>query len=377
MSDTDTPVEWVKITTNMFDNRKIRFLRKLPEGNNIVLIWVMLLTLAGRCNAGGMIFLSENIPYTKKMLANELDFEESVVDVALRAFASLNMITADGDSFLITNWEEYQNVEFMDKIREQNRIRKRNQRARLAERLSASVGQDKDDDKPMSRDSHVTVTQMSRIENRDIENRDIYILSSSSTNVLSEANICAELQGNSTPAIILNDKTPYRATDEDIALWKECYPAVDVEQEMRKMAAWSDGNPKLRKTRKGVRRFITNWLARAQDEAGRYGRTAAPTNAFGTYHHNSKAYKCAAYLNRKLGENVAQYVPAEESVVQRWAADFDALSRSDGYDMAVVGEVLAFAMKDDFWRDKIPDGRKFRDKFTTLLAQMEGKGADG
>lgn len=206
---------------------------------------------------------------------------------------------------------------------------------------------------------------------------DIYILSSSSTNVLSEANICAELQGNSTPAIILNDKTLYRATDEDVALWKDCYPAVDVEQELLKMAAWSDGNPKLRKTRKGVRRFITNWLARAQDEAGRYGRTAAPTNAAGAYHHNSKAYKCAAYLNRKLGENVAQYVPAEESVIQRWAADFDALSRSDGYDMAVVGEVLAFAMKDDFWRDKILDGRKFRDKFTTLLAQMEGKGADG
>lgn len=46
-------VEWVKITTGMFDNRKIKHLRRLPDGNNIVLIWVMLLTMAGRCNAGG------------------------------------------------------------------------------------------------------------------------------------------------------------------------------------------------------------------------------------------------------------------------------------------------------------------------------------
>ena len=72
-------VKWVKLTTDMFDNRKVKHLRKLPDGNNIVLIWVMLLTMAGRCNSGGMIFLTENIPYTPKMLADELDFEENTV----------------------------------------------------------------------------------------------------------------------------------------------------------------------------------------------------------------------------------------------------------------------------------------------------------
>ena len=78
-------VKWIKITTDMFDNRKIKHLRKLPEGNNIVLIWVMLLTAAGRCNASGMVFLTENIPYTPKMLADELEFEESTVVLALEA----------------------------------------------------------------------------------------------------------------------------------------------------------------------------------------------------------------------------------------------------------------------------------------------------
>lgn len=40
-------VKWIKITTDMFSNRKIKHLRKLPEGNSIVLIWVMLLTWQG------------------------------------------------------------------------------------------------------------------------------------------------------------------------------------------------------------------------------------------------------------------------------------------------------------------------------------------
>lgn len=120
-----TDVKWIKITTDMFDNRKIRHLRRLPDGDSVVLIWVMLLTMAGRCNSGGMIFLTENIPYTPKMLADELGFEESTVAMALQAMQELNMIVTDGDFFYIAGWEEYQNIEGMDKIREQNRIRQK------------------------------------------------------------------------------------------------------------------------------------------------------------------------------------------------------------------------------------------------------------
>ena len=118
-------VKWIKLTTDMFDNRKIKHLRRLPEGDSIVLIWVMLLTMAGRCNAGGMIFLTENIPYTPKMLADELDFEESTVILALQALENLDMVVINKGYFTIAGWDEYQNIEGMDKIREQNRIRQK------------------------------------------------------------------------------------------------------------------------------------------------------------------------------------------------------------------------------------------------------------
>ncbi len=141
-------VKWIKITTDMFDNRKIKHLRKLPDGNNIVLIWVMLLTMAGRCNANGMIFLTENIPYTAKMLADELDFEENTVVLALKSLEHFGMVITDGSYLTIAGWTDHQNIEGMDKIREQNRLRKRKQREALKELPE-----------PMSRDSHVTVTQ--------------------------------------------------------------------------------------------------------------------------------------------------------------------------------------------------------------------------
>jgi predicted phage replisome organizer len=131
-------VKWVKLTTDMFDNRKIKHLRRLPEGNNIVLIWVMLLTMAGRCNSGGMIFLTENIPYTPKMLADELDFEENTVTLALQALEQLDMIVTDNGFFTIAGWEEYQNIEGMEKIREQNRLRQQKRREKNKQALIGS-----------------------------------------------------------------------------------------------------------------------------------------------------------------------------------------------------------------------------------------------
>ena len=116
-------VQWIRLTTDMFDNRKIKHLRKLPEGNNIVLIWVMLLTMAGRCNASGMIFLTENIPYTTKMLADELDFEENTVILALEVLEQFEMIIRNGDLLSIAGWEEHQNADGLEKIREQTRKR--------------------------------------------------------------------------------------------------------------------------------------------------------------------------------------------------------------------------------------------------------------
>lgn len=172
-------VKWVKITTNMFDNRKIKHLRRLPDGNNIVLIWVMLLTMAGRCNAGGMVFLTENIPYTPKMLADELDFEENTVVLALRALEQFSMICTDENCFRIANWEEYQNIEGLDLIREQGRKRVakyRNKRKRAA-LPEGETGVEKPAVEPCNVTGNVTVTDCNAIEReleleRDLE-RDI------------------------------------------------------------------------------------------------------------------------------------------------------------------------------------------------------------
>lgn len=65
----------------------------------------------------------------------------------------------------------------------------------------------------------------------------------------------------------LIDGTNYGVKEADVQKWVAAYPAVDVMQELHKMIAWLDANPKNRKTAKGIKRFIIGWLGRTQDKA--------------------------------------------------------------------------------------------------------------
>lgn len=91
--------------------------------------------------------------------------------------------------------------------------------------------------------------------------------------------------------IILLDKSFYEIPLEKLNFWKESYPAVDVEQEIRNMEAWADANPTRRKTRNGVVRFITNWLKREQDKGGSYQRGNSRQNA---------SYDLDSYLQQRI-----------------------------------------------------------------------------
>ena len=81
--------------------------------------------------------------------------------------------------------------------------------------------------------------------------------------------LCAKPQAAGAPPAIslpLNDGTFFDVSENDRAKWSQLYPNVDVLQQLRNMAGWCDANPSKRKTRNGIKRFITSWLAREQDK---------------------------------------------------------------------------------------------------------------
>ena len=166
-------VSWIKIEIEMFSNRKIKQIRKMPEGNNIVLIWVMLLTMAGRCNSNGIIFLTENIPYTTKMLADELDFEESIIQLALTVLEKFGMITRDSELLSIPGWEEHQSADELEKIRDQNRKRVAEYRER--QKNKAALLCKKDDVTLQKRYSNITVTEQTKNKDKEKDIKDLIV----------------------------------------------------------------------------------------------------------------------------------------------------------------------------------------------------------
>jgi len=80
----------------------------------------------------------------------------------------------------------------------------------------------------------------------------------------------------------LNTGEGYPVTVAFADQMRSLYPAVDVAQELRAMLGWLIGNPTKRKTKRGITRFITAWLARCQDKGGSSGMAPAYQQPAGT-----------------------------------------------------------------------------------------------
>ena len=162
--------DWVKLSTNMFDNKKIKQIEVAPKGKQMLLLWVRLICLAGTINDGGRVYVTKGVPYTNKGLAVELNESVAVVDAAMKLFREYKMIDIDEENGLhLVGWEKHQNIEGLERIKEQNRLRKQRQRER--DKLDNSCDDD-DICHVTSRDVHSEVTQQNKNkkENKNREN---------------------------------------------------------------------------------------------------------------------------------------------------------------------------------------------------------------
>jgi hypothetical protein len=79
----------------------------------------------------------------------------------------------------------------------------------------------------------------------------------------------------------------YEITVAQVTRFTQLYPATDVEQEIRRAVAWSEANPKKRKTKNGYLRHLNAWLAGAQDNPR---NTTARGNGNGRHETSAERY---------------------------------------------------------------------------------------
>lgn len=116
-------IKWIKITTDIFDDEKIRLIDALPDHDAILVIWFKILALAGKHNRNGLLMMSDKVHYTDEMLATIFQRPLNSVRMALGIFEQFGMIEIIDGVITLPNWEKHQNIDGMEKIKEQTRNR--------------------------------------------------------------------------------------------------------------------------------------------------------------------------------------------------------------------------------------------------------------
>lgn len=151
-------VKWIKITTDIFSDEKILLIEQMPDADSLLVIWFKLLCMAGKENNYGVFLMRNRMPYTEEMLATIFRRPLNTVRLALATFEAFGMIEIEDDIICIPNWEKHQNIDGMEKIREQTRRRVAKHREKQRQALLS--------------DGNVTVTLCNATDkNREDKNR--------------------------------------------------------------------------------------------------------------------------------------------------------------------------------------------------------------
>jgi len=119
-------VRWIKLTVDMFEDDKIKMIKNMPEGYKIIVVWVQLLCLAGKKNDSGLVYMDKNIPFTDEMLATTFNEPINIIRIAIQTLEQLRMIEVKEEGVIdIVNWSKHQNIEGLDRIKQQDAQRQK------------------------------------------------------------------------------------------------------------------------------------------------------------------------------------------------------------------------------------------------------------
>ena len=154
-------LDWIKVMCNILDHRKVKMIRKGPEGNTLVLLWLMMLIEAGKCDRGGYLMSSGSLPYTAETLSMVTDIPLSTVQLGLATFTGLEMIDQRDGVIYLKNWGKYQSKDKLEARREKDRERQQRHRQKEREMILLLQTPEK-----LSRDGHAPASRDVTPENR-------------------------------------------------------------------------------------------------------------------------------------------------------------------------------------------------------------------
>lgn len=243
---------WLKLPEGFFRQKPIKKLRKIAGGDTYTIIYLKMLLIAMKQD--GKIYFEGVEDDFYEELALELDEDSENVKVTVLFLIRQGLMElVDETEYRLTECDKMVGSESASA----ERVRKHREQKALQ--------------------CNTNVTGVKHIGNVEIEKE----IEKDKDKEIEKDTICPEVITSEQNVFIslplVTGSGSFDVTINYLNSFRQLYPAVDVEQEFRKMYAWLDSNPKNRKTERGIKRFITGWLGRAQDKAPAI-RSSAPDN---------------------------------------------------------------------------------------------------
>ena len=84
-----TNLQWLKLSTDFFDNNKIKLLESEKDGDTIIRVWIQLLIIAMKCNYQGRLSLTEDKPMTVDEFSKIMGKSRKKITKCLEKFEEL------------------------------------------------------------------------------------------------------------------------------------------------------------------------------------------------------------------------------------------------------------------------------------------------
>lgn len=126
-------VRWIKLSTDIFSNRKIKILLKERDGDTYFRMWIQILTIAGECNRNGGLYISDNVPFKIEDFTNIIGKSSKTFTKVLQKFVDLGMLIYKDDTYFVKNWNRYQSTEKFNKIIKSAKVIEENENEKSSE----------------------------------------------------------------------------------------------------------------------------------------------------------------------------------------------------------------------------------------------------
>lgn len=170
-------IKWIKLATNIHDDEKMKLIDAMPKMDTIHYVWIRILLLGGKLNANGKFFLEEGKPLTAKMLAVLFSRPLEDIKIALKVLSNFGMIEIASDKVIrIVNWDKHQNIEGMERVREQNKKRAETHREKkkLDKKAAKSNNEETYEEEVLEEDTDLEENEDLKVNNDLEENKDLY-----------------------------------------------------------------------------------------------------------------------------------------------------------------------------------------------------------